>query len=614
MRIGMIVISPVAFYSEPVWNISYAYRVFLIAWRIAELSFVTTRYLFLRAPFLLVWTRLPVTKNIILPRRYRTLQSILAPDRETKLAVAGGRAGSITMKFLDQYRSAEDIRKEQEFLRSVVRAPSPIKVAIGGVVRGLITELGSLFIKLAQILSMRPELPPFLREELASVQDKLPGLPEDEVKHVLERELMKPVEEIFEWVDYKPIAAASLAIVHRAKLRSGEEVALKIQRPFLQGIVALDTLIILKILLGTATRLLPRLGKSDLTFFTLSFESALRREINFELEGHIQEHSREALLEGELTSQCMHIAKVYFEYTTTKLLTMEFVHNLIRVDELFDKASPEEIWELISMKVPGFPDDVPAPPVVVGCRFPMHMQWQGEVFHGDLHLGNLYLKKPASGENWKIFLCDFGMFENIPREEFRHGQFFLWGLLAGIPDMAMDGLKAIHVDAGGKLTEVDWPVIEDELSNFFRAWVEPAPEEESGVKLRRSKLHEGGYTRQLLAVLYGKILSGGLRLPYWMWLFLKGYLYLEETGTSIMGGSYDWNGWILDQYAVRVEKDAVLSLFDNANVFTTDRALERLEVALPRGTDYPKVLKGTLGLLDDGETKQSGSIAQGGRR
>ncbi|MDY6835443.1 MAG: AarF/UbiB family protein [Chloroflexota bacterium] len=596
MRIGNTTLSPVAFYSQAVWDISYAYRVILVAWRLVEMGFISIRFLLVRAPILLIWTRLPATRKITLPGPYRDLQPILTPEREAKMGVAGGRLGS--MPFLDAYKSPEDIKREQDFLKTIVKPPSPLKVIVGSVIRGLVTELGSVFIKFSQIISMRPELPPFVREELAQVQDKLPGLPPKDVKSILEKELMQPVENVFENVDYNYIAAGSLAVVHHAKLRDGRDVALKIQRPFLEGSVALDTIIILDVILGAAKLLLPRIRKTDLTFFTLSFESALKREINFELEGHVQEISRKAMQVSQQTADYMVIAEVYFEYTTTKLLAMEFVHGLTRIDDIFSLPA-EDIWELLTMKIPGFDDDLPAHVLVMACRFPMHMSWQGEVFHGDLHMGNWYLTRYPDGAHPRIFLCDFGMHEDVPREGFRNVMFLLWGILAGFPDMAVDGMKSLHLESGGHLDDVDWDHIGMAFGNFSRSWIEDAPDEEALVRLRRSRLHEGGLTRQLLKLLFGEVVGSGLHLPYWLWLLLKSYLYEEEAGLSVMGGSYDWLAWIFDQYSVRIEKDAVLALFDRTNVFTMNRALDQLQFPLARGKDYHKVLTQLRVLQDE---------------
>ena len=105
MRVGKINISPVAFYSEPVWAFLISYRVILVTWRVLELSFVSARFLFIRAPFLIAWTRLPLTKNITIPW-LRNLQNIMAPRRERRVGIAGGRSG---VKALDQYESLDNL-------------------------------------------------------------------------------------------------------------------------------------------------------------------------------------------------------------------------------------------------------------------------------------------------------------------------------------------------------------------------------------------------------------------------------------------------------------------------------------------------------------------------
>ena len=605
MRIARVTVSPVAFYTEPLWKLSYAYRTILVLWRLAELTFVAGRFLLIRAPFLLAWTRLPMTKSITLPGWYGVLQSILSPERESKVGVAGGRTDTYNPKAWEFYGSPEDIRKEQEFIRSVVKPPGPVKVAMGGVIRGLVTEWGTVFIKFAQIVSMRPELPDFIREELSSVQDKLPGLPEKQVNAILEKELMKPVGEVFEWVNYTPIAAASLGAVYHAKLRHGEEVALKIQRPFLPGIVTLDTLIILKLGLGTLSLILPLIRKTDLTFFTLSFERGMNREINFQLEGRIQELSRQSTLESEHMKQYIKIARVYEQYTTKKLLTMEYVRGLVKISDLLFELSPEEVWDILSYKVEGLPPEVAGQVIIlIGCRFPMHLSWAGGPFHGDLHLANIYLTRPEQpGAHWKLFLCDFGMFEDLTREQLGAFTTLWWGVLGCVPSRSIAALQYMHLEAGGKLTDLDWGQLYFDLLNFGRCWQMELPGDEAGFGLRNSQLHEGGVTRQLLGFLYGKILGGGLRLPYWFWLAVKSYLYLEDTGMGVTP-SGDWWGWIFDQYAVRREKDGVLRLFDETNVFTYNEALEDMKYVLgDRGRDYEKVLTAMPKLLDDIKTE-----------
>lgn len=69
MRIRGITLRPVALYSQPIWDISYGYRVFLVVWRVIEIGFTAARYMLIRAPLIAIWARLPVTKDINLPAR-----------------------------------------------------------------------------------------------------------------------------------------------------------------------------------------------------------------------------------------------------------------------------------------------------------------------------------------------------------------------------------------------------------------------------------------------------------------------------------------------------------------------------------------------------------------
>ena len=480
---------------------------------------------------------------------------------------------------------------------------------VGVTLRGLITELGSVFIKLAQIMSMRPELPPFLREELALVQDRLPAMPRQEVEIILKRELKRPMEEVFEWVEEEPVAAASLASVYHAKLMTGEEVALKIQRPFLQGIVALDTVIIMKLIVGLINLLLPQVRKTDITIFTLSFQSAIKREINFELEGHIQEACRDFIEHDPIYRRYMKVANVYFDYCTTKLLTMEFVKGYVRWDDLLS-LTPEEIWELVTMRIPGYPEDEPAHYLYLASRFPISLAWQTGIFHGDMHLANVMALRPENpGENWRIFLCDFGMFESLPvgSDELTALVEILEGIFWGDANLLVDAIQHTHVMTGARLSDVEWEPLRAAMTDFQRTWWEPSPDE-LGTRIRTRRPHEeGGWTKHFLNQLTAMV-GLGVVLPYWAWLAIKSYVYEEEMGMSFFGSSYDWAGSICDPLAVMFEKESVMRVFDQTNVFQVGSTLDYLKYCLPRGRDHEKVLQGLGPILNGGKEKQSENL------
>jgi hypothetical protein len=267
---------------------------------------------------------------------------------------------------------------------------------------------------------MREEIPPTIRKEFALLQDKLPPMGPDQVRKLLEKELGKPVEAVFDYVEWTPIAAASLSQVHKAKLRiEQEEVALKIRRPYLEGIVTLDTIIICDIMVGLQNRMLPLLHKStDSRLFTSSYRESLQEEIDLVLEARYQERFRKILMKHPIYRQTNYVARVYSEYTTTKLIVMELVENYHRLDRLMDELTPEQLLEFASTKVQGYPQDLPLQLIFAQVAIALQGQTGWGFCHGDFHLGNLYAKEPEyEGDNWKIFLCDFGMMIDVPEND-----------------------------------------------------------------------------------------------------------------------------------------------------------------------------------------------------
>ena len=108
-------------------------------------------------------------------------------------------------------------------------------------IRKIFEELGPAFIKLGQIVSSRPDLVPVdLVNELSKLQDKVPPFKFDQVEAIIVSEFGEPVENIFEIIENKPLASASIGQVHKAKLKNGKDVAVKIQRPGIRKIIEVD--------------------------------------------------------------------------------------------------------------------------------------------------------------------------------------------------------------------------------------------------------------------------------------------------------------------------------------------------------------------------------------
>jgi hypothetical protein len=568
-------------YHPAPWGWLYSYRVIIVALRMLELEFKVVRYLFFRAPLLVAWTRLPVLRDRRPP--YGTLAEVLAPPKERpSLLVGEGLLGSNL--FLAQ--GSAEVDELMKGLQAQTKPPSRIWSVFGCILRGYYAELGPAFVKFGQIMSMRQEIPPTVRRELQLLQDKLPPMSYKEVRRILERELDRPVDEVFEWVEETPIASASLAQVHRAKLRrEQEEVALKIQRPHLDGIISLDTVIICDIIVGAIRLALPLFRKNtDVGVFTSSYRKSLKREVDFVLEARTQDEWRRRIEKHPLYGQVFKIARTYTDYTTTKLLTMELVKDLYRFDRIFDDLTPEEIWAVVSTKVDGLP------PELTLQLFHVHGFMVGESMccwdtsHGDIHLGNLYLVKPREeGEKWRIFVCDFGMMIESPGEE----RDWLSEMFASMT-YYRDGNIMVHAfeRAGTMEGMPQWKM--DEMRRLARFAVQnyAVPLEEGKEVVLHPIWQRGSATNLMASVLYN-FAQMGVKWSDWWWLVLKNIDYMVNIGATL-SSSMNWTEPVLTPARWWVKKE-VLNQLEGRDITNFEDSLDDILAPL-REYDREQVL------------------------
>jgi predicted unusual protein kinase regulating ubiquinone biosynthesis (AarF/ABC1/UbiB family)/nucleotide-binding universal stress UspA family protein len=245
--------------------------------------------------------------------------------------------------------------------------------------RVALEELGPTFSKLGQVLSTRPDLlPPEYIEELAMLQSHVPPMPESEVVQVAEQELGVPWEDVFESIDPKPLAAGTIAQVHRAALENGDRVVIKVQRPTARGEIEQD-LALLEIFAQKVGQrpALKQVVNMEAVFKHLS--TSLQRELDFHQEIGNIDQMRTVLADYDRLA----VPAVHHKLSTSRLLVME------------------EIQGIPISQAPEGPDRIEAARQLLESYYKQIIV--DGFFHADPHPGNLMWWKD------RIYMLDFGM-------------------------------------------------------------------------------------------------------------------------------------------------------------------------------------------------------------
>jgi len=214
--------------------------------------------------------------------------------------------------------------------RSLIGLPEPERL------RMAIEELGPAFIKIGQIMSLRPDIiPPRYARELEKLQDRTPPVPFDLVRKIIEEEFGNPLSEIFSSIEEVPVASGSIAQVHRAVLKDEqEEVAVKILKPRTRKIVETD-LNIIRLLVRLAAGRIPEFQAYNLTQVFTEFSELLLTQLSFLREARTVERFSNFFKSDET----VHIPRVYRDYTTESCIVMEFIDGVkISDTEALDRA------------------------------------------------------------------------------------------------------------------------------------------------------------------------------------------------------------------------------------------------------------------------------------
>lgn len=253
----------------------------------------------------------------------------------------------------------------------------------GARLRRALDDLGPTFVKFGQLLSTRSDiLPESVLFELQKLQDTVAPMPFESVRGIVERELKRPVNEVFARLDPNVLGSASIGQVHRAELHGGEVVAVKVQRPEARGRVEAD-LELMREFAGFLDRRFGRRIFIDVPELVAEFESVIRRELDYATEA---ENARRFAINFSGTPVV--IPQVYLEYTTPRVLTLEYIEGT-----RFHDIRPLVLVPAERRRV-----------AIMGADAIFKMAFEDGFFHGDPHPGNLILTPQGN-----LALLDFGM-------------------------------------------------------------------------------------------------------------------------------------------------------------------------------------------------------------
>lgn len=284
---------------------------------------------------------------------------------------------------------------------------------IGIQLRNALQSLGPTFIKLGQIASSRRDVVPEpIALELEKLQDDVQAIDYSVVREIIERELGEAPETLFAEFDEEALATASIGQVHVAKLHSGEEVAVKVQRPDIEHIILTD-LGILNNLVRMMHQRVEWVRTYRIREIVEEFSHSLLNELDYLLEGRNGERIARQFAEDPTIK----IPRIYWDYTTKKVLTMEMIHGIKvnKYDELEEKGyDKKQIAERIT-------DAMLYQILVEGF------------FHGDPHPGNIFILP-----NNKVAFLDFGMVGRLSDDMKYHFASIIINIQAGDLDGIID--------------------------------------------------------------------------------------------------------------------------------------------------------------------------------
>jgi ubiquinone biosynthesis protein len=305
-------------------------------------------------------------------------------------------------------------------------------------------ELGPIFVKFGQALSTRRDLLPVdVADELAKLQDRVPPFPGDVAIGMIERTFGKPLEELFAGFESTPLAAASIAQVHAARLRNGDEVVVKVLRPGMREVIDLDLEV-----LDTLAKLADEYWIEARPVRPIEVVREYRKTVTDELDLMREAGNAAQLKRNFAGSSLLYVPQIHWDYCRQNVMVMERIHGVIvsQVEEL--RARGADIAKLAENGVEIFFTQV----------------FRHNFFHADMHPGNIFVQI-EDPKNPRYAAVDFGIVGTLqPRDQHYLAENFM-----AFFNRDYGRIAALHIESGWvpKGTRVD------ELESAVRTVCEP---------------------------------------------------------------------------------------------------------------------------------------------
>ncbi len=380
------------------------------------------------------------------------------------------------------------------WIRRIIKEEAPPEQAEKNrwvMLRETLEELGPTFVKFGQILSNRTDLlPAELIAELTGLQDDVPPVPISAAREVIEDEFRSPLDELFPWFDPDPIASASIAQVHRAALRNGDEVAVKVQRPGIENTIRTD----IEILMYLATlveRYVPNMRLFHPTGLVEEFKRSITSELDFAQELRNIRKFKNLFAEDKR----VRIPNPYRSYSTRRVLTMQYIRGTKLVDVQQDATGQFNKRRIAR----------------IGADVVLEQIFLHGFFHADPHPGNILI---ADGD--VICFLDFGSTGRLRPQQRKH---LIESMLGAVNHDAERVTNAMLGICERSPRGLDYEALEERVSDVLDEYLE----------VTFGDLDLNQFFDDLIKI----VVRFGIRLPSSLMLVTKALVAIEGVGLNL---------------------------------------------------------------------------------